>query len=494
MFDIKTIQNRDEIENKFNIIIEAIKMNDVDKIRKFITSYIDVCENDEFDYKPIETAIAYNSIEVLKILLRYNTNFNSYDSNGSSLMSLAIYYDKLEIVELLIELGVDINIGFRENYYVNGIEYFDGSSSIELAIDDRNYIIASFLLKNGVKTNLKTDDEIKVFIALIDSEIELVKKYINEGVNVNVQDDSGFTPLTHAVIFIEDIPFIEWLINNSAFFDIKDNDDQSLLSFIIDSLNVQEIEEADKFYYNKVLQIFIENGADFQMLQGSNVHPCEFLSVLDLSDPMKLTLINKISKNDYEKSIMINSALINAMNDYDIKSFEYFIKQHENIDFQDENGDTLLMKAIEEENAPFIKKILDNNPNLSIKNNKGETTIDVVERIDTKMSIYTNSIMSLFESHECYINYLKENKLQFFINLQLIIKFLFTNFFSQINIALIILFIIFFVISRDFFRELLSIISFFWLWSLGLTIVHWKRDFYFYKKRKGIKYRRLDGR
>lgn len=486
MFDIKTNQNRNEMEKKYNKIIEAIKMNDLSKIRKFITSGIDVCENDEFDYNPIETAIVNNSVEVLRILLSYKTNLNTYNKNGSSLISLAISYDKLEILELLIELGVDINIGYRENYFVSGVEYFYGSNSMELAIDDRNYKIASFLLKNGVKTNLKTANEIKLCIALLDSNIDLIKKYISEGININMQDDSGYTPLTHAAIFINDIPFIKWLIDNGAFFDIKDNDGQTLLFFIIDSLNVQEIEETEKLYYEEILQIFIDNGADFQMLQDGNVHPCEFLSVLDLSEPMKFAIINKIIKNDYEKSIMINSALINAMNDYDIKSFEYFIKQHESIDVQDENGDTLLMKAIKEKNTTFIEIILNNNPDLSLKNNKGETTIDVVERVDMKLRAYTNSVMSIFESHEYYLKYLNDNKLPFLSNLLLILRFFCTTLFFKATFIFSISCTIFYSFKLYFLSKFLTVILLFWLWSLVMTIANWKRDFYFYKKEKCI--------
>jgi len=479
------------MEKKYKEIIEAIKKDDVKRLNNLIASKADVCYNSAIDYFPIRTAVANNSVEALRVLLSYESDLNEYDENGESFISYAIYYNKIKILKLLVELGIDINICDRDSYWLDGKENFVTCSSIKRAIEDRNYRIASFLLKKGVKTNLKTDDEIKLCIALDKNNIELIKKLINDGVNIDMQDDSGYTPLMHAVIFIEDIELINWLLEKGASFHLKDNDNLTLLSLIIDGLNVQEIEQAEKQYYEEVLQIFINRGADFQMLQHRDLHPSGLLSIMDLSDKKKLAIIDKITKNDYEKSLMINSTLINAMYDYNIKSFEYFIQQKDIINFQDENGYTVLMIAIFEDKYYLLPSLLDKNPDINLQDKKGNTalmhaiktgstrTIELLLDKNPDLSIVNNDFdtavdmveypSEFFGSHEWYLKYLDDNKFPFFRNLFWKFRYFTTTLLFK---ATIIIFVLSFIIINKIIHGLPGFDVFYILLYFGLPLLY----------------------
>ena len=69
-----------------------------------------------------------------------------------------------------------------------------------------------------------------IFRACVDGELENVKKLLDEGVDVNIRDNDGWTPLMDAVLFGR-LDIIDELVNRGADIDVVDNDGMSALMF-----------------------------------------------------------------------------------------------------------------------------------------------------------------------------------------------------------------------------------------------------------------------
>lgn len=108
---------------------------------------------DQYDFSLLPKACEDNEIELVKLLLKNGANPNYYDSNGRKPLFYAIKNKNRELIELLLNIGCDINgdIGFR--YYQ--LDYHHGILSPLMCAVFANYLdIIPFLVKKGADINM----------------------------------------------------------------------------------------------------------------------------------------------------------------------------------------------------------------------------------------------------------------------------------------------------------------------------------------------------
>ena len=104
-----------------NELHTAITNNDLQKLKKALyfasksrTLQNIINEEDICGYTPLTLAITYNKIEMVKVLLLYNANIDKKTQSGFSLyytpieLSLSLESSNKQIIELLLEAGANI--------------------------------------------------------------------------------------------------------------------------------------------------------------------------------------------------------------------------------------------------------------------------------------------------------------------------------------------------------------------------------------------------
>ena len=125
----------------------------------------------------IYAAIKHNDIDTFNHLIR-NINVNYKYRNDYTLLMLAVYYYNNTIVDLLINLGADLNIQSR-----------DGSTALKIAAKSNN--ITSVKLLINARANLNLCDKFNhsaLKTACYYGHIEIVELLLNAGALINVND------------------------------------------------------------------------------------------------------------------------------------------------------------------------------------------------------------------------------------------------------------------------------------------------------------------
>jgi ankyrin repeat protein len=110
---------------------------------------------------------------------------NAKNSDGDTILMDAAYRGKLDVCEILIDIGADVNI--KDNR---------GLSVLMNAVANDQIETVSFLIKNGANINAKADyGGAALGFAVFKNNIKITSILINNGADVNEMDKYGVTPL-----------------------------------------------------------------------------------------------------------------------------------------------------------------------------------------------------------------------------------------------------------------------------------------------------------
>lgn len=144
----------------------------------------------------IELLIREGSIHEINKYLDEGGNLNCLTSDGMDYLSCSIDSGQPEIAKLLIQKGININGHVKSAF-----------TPIQSAILAPNYEMIKLLVKSGVNLNYKGSEEIGYPLHLLCEgylDKEFFELFINNGANINAQDDNGKTPLQLQVEFLRE--------------------------------------------------------------------------------------------------------------------------------------------------------------------------------------------------------------------------------------------------------------------------------------------------
>lgn len=149
-----------------------------------------------FGKTALHTAAANGKKDVVEALIAANADVNIKESfGGHTALHEALVSGNNEIAEALIEAGADTDTLTSH-----------GSSSIELAIWFGNLEIVKLLMQKGAVVNM---DKI-LLSAATSKDIGITKFFVDQGANINAQDNTGMTPLHFS-------SFQRHLVNNAKY-------------------------------------------------------------------------------------------------------------------------------------------------------------------------------------------------------------------------------------------------------------------------------------
>ncbi|MBO7454059.1 MAG: ankyrin repeat domain-containing protein [Alphaproteobacteria bacterium] len=359
-------------------------------------------------------AIFNKNLELADHLILNGAKFNAKDKEN--LLFNAIDTNNLENVKYLIGKGV--NIGYTKlvgGFGCKGKKPFSGlvgefgcknkESFLDRAVSKKYFDIAKYLIENGAEVHNLQKHQVLSFVIENDS-LDLVKHFISKGVDVNLIDGYKRTLLHNAVIYNK-FDIVEYLVNNegininaqdSSLYTpllyaaekkhtdiaellikklVEKDDTGSLLNTMGNITNVQSgssfrpiqnnsqdaktpLYEASQNGFLDIVKLLAENKADLNMRTNNGVSPTEIAIQNNHVDIVKYLIEHGVNVNETDNngmSLLSHAIVTNSENSVDL--VKYLIEKGAKINKQSNDGWTPLHEAVQAGNKEIVQILLD---------------------------------------------------------------------------------------------------------------------------------------
>lgn len=152
------------------------------------------------------------------------------DDRGSTLLHIAAYHGRLEVVQYLVANGAQLNKQ-ADNHW----------TPLHGAACYGHFEVVRYLVSNGAQKEVQDDDGLTpLHLAALRGRLEIVKYLIAEGAQVNKQCKYGTTPL-HKAAQHGHFEVVKHLVEKGAQIDIQDNVGSTPLLLAAENDCVEEV-------------------------------------------------------------------------------------------------------------------------------------------------------------------------------------------------------------------------------------------------------------
>lgn len=305
----------------------------------------------------LNLAIKSGNRDIVRAILNQIKAIDEIDSNGNTALQLALLHDQPEIALLLIQ---KINNHLVESGY--------RGSALHLALKMNELSIAKHLIKAKVGINHEADidatDEYgmtSLHLAAEKGFREIMEILIASGAKIDHQDMHGNTAL-HLALINNKIDIIELLTFKGANPDIRNNDNYSSIHIAI-FLKFPE----------EVLMMLFRDKKDINA-KDQNGNTLLHLAIMDKNIEAIRALIAK-GANPYIYNKECTSIDLAMQNGAPEEVLNMLIDTRTNINNFDQDGNTLLHKAIWYNNHAAVKFLLAKGANPAIEDRRRYTAL-----------------------------------------------------------------------------------------------------------------------
>ncbi|KAK9719486.1 Ankyrin repeats (3 copies) [Popillia japonica] len=131
-------------------------------------------------------------VNIMEALVQEKIDLNIQDKMGNTAFHVSVTEEKVNVVKLLLSSNADADIVNINGKTIFIIEQDAGGSKS----DDENIQILSLILENMKKININDEAVTTSFYwAVQKGHSKIIESFLRHGVNVNVQNSIGYTPL-----------------------------------------------------------------------------------------------------------------------------------------------------------------------------------------------------------------------------------------------------------------------------------------------------------
>ncbi len=356
----------------------AARIGDIQKVKELLSKGADVNAANIHGDTALHEACKRADKELIALLLIKGANVNAQGFDLYTPLHLAAGVGHKPVVQLLLENGADINAKTRE-----------GQIPATIAMYKNNRRIADLLIPD--------DSNITIHLAAYLGDVEKTKSLIEDGVDINSQDENGYTPL-HRAAQSGSIEVAQLLIASGADVNTKGllgraplhEAARSGLKDVIELLLVhgakvnekttQNVYEGDlswnywpagatplffSTYYPDVVEILLEHGAEVNVINDAKESIIDEAIYHGNRKVVELLIASGVNINIH------HAAYIGAL-----EKVRSLIEDGSNINTKEKaGGRTPLHRAVEGGHKEVIKLLLENEADINIKNNSGETPL-----------------------------------------------------------------------------------------------------------------------
>lgn len=299
-------------------IHEAVRANDINKVRQLLEEGVDVNIQTEFSGQtPLHWSVVGGNNEITRLLLEKGANLEAKNFSGMTplhLLSAAYHLERTGTLLLLLEKGAQVNTidkngatplhTVAENNFAPFVKVLlehgadiemkhmkYGTTPLHTAILSWKPGIETIeiLLAHGANINAR-DDTLRtpLFFAIRKDKTERLKFLLKNGADPNAQANDGETPL-HSAMTEGDLSIIELLINAGAKIKIKDNWGSTPLHRAV--------------YYGKAdaVKFLIEKGANPDAKDNKSKKPLDIAREKNAFNVVNNDIVNFLTARTAEK-------------------------------------------------------------------------------------------------------------------------------------------------------------------------------------------------
>ena len=180
-------------------------------------------------------AVKQGHHNLVKYLLKNKSkslDINIVTSQQESLLELAVKYNYIEVVQLLLDHRIKVNSKGKLKW-----------TPLHWAVYNQNLLIVQLLLKNSIRINVKEKNGLTpLHIATMKGNIEIIKYLIKRKAKINVKDDkNGIMPL-HLAIYYNYADVVSLLMQYNNNLEYRDFYNRTLLHFAVANGNSKMVD------------------------------------------------------------------------------------------------------------------------------------------------------------------------------------------------------------------------------------------------------------
>lgn len=169
------------------LLVHAAKTDNIQLVKLLTCVGPDVNVKDRLGHSPLWFACRNGNLEMVSLFLSNGADLEF--SRQQSLLDIASYHGRTEIVRLLLDRGIDVNL--KDSY---------GQTPLIAASRGGTLDVAKLLVERGADVNATTTHGATALIYACDrSDISVAKFLLENGANPEVKATYGDGPMLHAV-------------------------------------------------------------------------------------------------------------------------------------------------------------------------------------------------------------------------------------------------------------------------------------------------------
>lgn len=318
----------------------------------------DINKTDENDTTPLIRAIARDRIEIAKFLINKGADVTYVPSNeewGTALgYAVGTPRDNYEIIDLLIQNGADINI----KDYVGDTPLLHGL----LRYKDVNIKNIEYILEHGADANISNENGITPLLEIAtvtDKDTsDFIRLLIKHGALLNEKYPENATILMYCAEFNAHINNVQTLIENGENVNLHFDDGWTSLMEAVKNNNI------------KLMRLLLDNKADVNAATEIGATALMFAAQRDIDSSEIIELLLKYGANINHRANDGGTALSVAVNFGHINNVKTLLEHNADTELYEYGSWPILSVSIGKNNKEMVNILLEHgcNPNTKIEN------------------------------------------------------------------------------------------------------------------------------
>lgn len=337
-------------------LMQAVKYDaGIGIINFLLDAKADINMPDDNGKTALYAAIEHRRYDYVRVLIERGANINHKNKNGDTVLTEEIKREapSLEVINLLMELGADINAANNIHACFGGWRR-------------NSFHLVPLLIDFGANVNARYKDgtsPIALAVSETDCPIDTISVLIKAGAVIDAPDNNGVTPLMKASRSGH-IEAVKLLLDLKASVTSNDLEGKSVLHWCC------------KGGHAKILPLLVNAGADINLQDREGCTPLMYAACDDDVTKALLKFNPDVNKIDEKR----RSALMHALSGYSSKKVEVIralLKRGATVELADFEGNTALHMTAGQYHTPveLIKVLLDAKADPNALNNSGETPL-----------------------------------------------------------------------------------------------------------------------
>lgn len=282
-FLLKQRVNRRKIGVEYELINKVAMFNSIKVFNVLKELNYNVLIKDKDGFTPLHIAAIVGNIEVAELFISSGVNINEYTNEGLAAIHYAAIYGHEQFISFLIEKNIDVNIKSKNNL-----------TTLGYAVYSNNFDICKYLIEQGADLNYKDRKKNSLLHYAVEmGSVEVAKLLITSGADVNAQNKVKATPLLLTVIN-NNIELAKILIELGADINLK---------CILKTTPLHMAVKENKF---EIAKLLIEYGANVNLKNVFGFTPLHLIKA-DNVDMVKLLIDSGADVN--KKSIFLQTPI-----------------------------------------------------------------------------------------------------------------------------------------------------------------------------------------